>query len=44
VSTWAMYEIIDNGHPDWAKWAMIGMRTSVVINNHSVGVRINFDL
>lgn len=44
ISTIAMYSLIENDAPDWAKYTMIGMRAAVVINNHSVGVRIDVDL
>ena len=41
ISMFAMYSLIAKDAPDWAKWAMIGMRTAVVVNNHSIGVRID---
>jgi len=41
ISMAAMYSLIEKDAPDWAKWTMIGMRTAVVVNNHSIGVRID---
>lgn len=43
VSMYAMHYLIEEDAPDWMLYTMIGLRGAVVINNHSVGVRINFN-
>lgn len=41
LSMWAMHSLIENDRPDWIIAAAFVIRTAVIINNHSVGVRIN---
>lgn len=43
VSMYAMHRLIEKDAPDWMLYTMIGLRGAVVINNHSIGVRINFN-
>ena len=41
LSMWAMHYLIENDGPDWIIGTMFAIRTAVIVNNHSVGVRID---
>jgi len=41
VSMAAMYWLIEEDTPEWFLWSAVAVRGAVVINNHSVGARID---
>ena len=41
VSMAAMYWMIEKDTPEWFLWSAVAVRGAVVINNHSVGARID---
>lgn len=36
-----MYWMIEEDAPEWILWSQVAVRTAIVINNHSVGARID---
>lgn len=44
LSIWGMHSLIEQDAPRWLTYGVTGLRAGVVLNNHSVGVRINMEL
>lgn len=44
ASMWAYHRMIEKDAPDWMLYTALGLRGVVVINNHSIGVRIRLEL
>ena len=43
ISFWAMHSMIENDAPEWLLWTVTTSRFAVVVNNHQVGARIEFN-
>ena len=41
VSMGIMYWLIEEDAPEWLLWSQVAVRGAIVINNHSVGARID---